>query len=66
MKYSYFVSYVYCEGWKTTYANCNMTSEKKLDSYEAIYKLAKTIADSENLEHTPTILFYKLLGKVGR
>lgn len=66
MKYSYFVSYVYCEGYKTMYSHCNMTSKKKLDSYEDINEMAKVIADNDNLKHTPTILIYKLLGKVGR
>lgn len=65
MEYSYFVSYVYCEGIKTVYGHCNVTDEKEIDSYEDINIMAKGIANNENFKHSPTILFYKLLGKVG-
>lgn len=63
MQYCYFVSYLHSNGKKLNTANAKIVSEKEIDSYEDVVEMAELIAKTENLDHNPTILFYKLIKK---
>lgn len=63
MEYFYYVSYIYCDGFNTMYANAEISYTKKIKSITEIIEAAESIAKENGLKHAPTIMFYQLLRK---
>ena len=61
MKYHYFVSWIYCEGTTTRYANSEIGTPKPIDGIADIVNISNKLAEDNKFSHGPTILFYSLM-----
>ena len=61
MKYVYFVSHIYCEGYLTKWANCESYYDKAISDIDDIKTIADNIAKCNGYKQSPTILSFKLL-----